>query len=354
MHIHNFSAGPSILAPEVLQQAADAIREFSGMGLSILEISHRSKQFEAVVDETIALIKELAGVGEDYDVLLLQGGASTQFFQIPQSFLDKKAAYTKTGTWASEAIKEAKGFGEVSILASSEDRNFCYIPKDYQIPADADYFHCTSNNTIFGTQMQAFPESPVPLICDMSSDIFSRKLDFNRFDLIYAGAQKNLGPAGVTVVLIRKSMYERKVGNRHIPTMLDYENHAKKGSMHNTPPVFAILVSMLNLRWVKANGGVAGMEARNRQKAALLYDAIDRSQWFKGTADLEDRSLMNACFVFQNETKEKEAAFDNACREAGISGLKGHRSVGGYRASMYNALPQESVQVLVNVIETFS
>ena len=324
------------------------------MGLSILEISHRSSQFEAVVDETLSLIKELSGLGEDYDVLLLQGGASTQFFQIPQSFLGTMAAYTKTGTWATEAIKEANGFGEVKVLATSEDKNFSYIPKGYSIPEEADYFHCTSNNTIFGTQMKSFPDSPVPLICDMSSDIFSRQLDFSRFDMIYAGAQKNMGPAGVTAVIMKKSMYGRKVKNRHIPTMLDYENHAKKGSMHNTPPVFAILVSLYNLRWVKEMGGLAGMEERNRQKSELLYNAIDRSTWFAGTAAVEDRSPMNACFVFREPNQEMESRFEKACLEAGISGIKGHRSVGGYRASMYNALPLESVQALVNVMETFA
>lgn len=354
MHIHNFSAGPSILAPSVLEQSADAIRDFAGMGLSILEISHRSPQFEAVVDETLSLIRDLSGLGDEFDILLLQGGASSQFFQIPHNFLKTSAAYTKTGTWASEAIKEAKGYGDVRVLASSEDVNFSAIPKNYVIPADADYFHCTSNNTIFGTQMKSFPECPVPLVCDMSSDIFSRQLDFSRFDLIYAGAQKNMGPAGVTAVMIKKSMYGRKVQNRHIPTMLDYENHAKKGSMHNTPPVFAILVSMYNLRWVKACGGLAGMEERNRQKSELLYKAIDRSQWFKGTAAIEDRSAMNACFVFREPDPLAEAKFEKACQEAGISGIKGHRSVGGYRASMYNALPLESVQALVNVMETFS
>ncbi len=354
MHIHNFSAGPSILPPGVLEESAQAIREFAGMGLSILEISHRSAQFEAVVDETLSLIRELKGLGSDYDVLLLQGGASTQFFQIPHLFLKTAAAYTKTGTWATEAIKEAGGYGEVRILASSEDRNFSYIPKNYTIPADADYFHCTSNNTIFGTQIKAFPDCPVPLVCDMSSDILSRQLDFSRFDLIYAGAQKNMGPAGVTAVIIKKSMYSRKVNHRHIPAMLDYEMHAKKGSMHNTPPVFPILVTLLNLRWVKANGGIAGMEARNNQKANLLYNAIDRSQWFTGTAAAEDRSHMNACFVFREVNPDMEKRFENACKEAGISGIKGHRSVGGYRASMYNALPLESVQALVNVMETFS
>lgn len=354
MHIHNFSAGPSILAPEVLAQAADAIKEFAGMGLSILEISHRSSQFEQVVEETLSGIKALAGLGDDYDVLLLQGGASSQFFQIPHNFLAKSAAYTKTGTWASEAIKEARGYGDVKVLASSEDRNFSYIPKNYSIPEDADYFHCTSNNTIFGTRMVNFPDSPVPLICDMSSDIFSRRLDFKKFDLIYAGAQKNLGPAGVTVLLIKKSMYARKVASRYIPTMLDYENHAKKGSMHNTPPVFPILVCMYNLRWVKKNGGVAGMETNNEAKARLLYDAIDRSKYFTGTAALEDRSSMNACFVFKEADPLLEGKFENACKEAGISGIKGHRSVGGYRASMYNALPLSSVQALVNVIETFA
>jgi phosphoserine aminotransferase len=352
--MHNFSAGPSILATEVLRQAADAIREFSGTGLSILEISHRSREFESVVDETLSLIRELAGLGDDYDVLLLQGGASTQFFQIPHNFLGNFSAYTKTGTWATEAIKEAKGYGEVRVLASSEDRNFSYIPKDYFIPAHADYFHCTSNNTIFGTQMKAFPDSPVPLICDMSSDIFSRQLDFYRFSLIYAGAQKNLGPAGVTVVMLNKSMYGRKVKNRHIPTMLDYEVHAKKGSMHNTPPVFPILVCLYNLRWIKENGGVAGMEKRNTEKAVMLYEAIDRSPFFKGTTAREDRSPMNVCFVFKEENPALETRFEAACREAGISGIKGHRSVGGYRASLYNALPAESVQALINVMETFA
>lgn len=354
MHIHNFSAGPSILAPEVLNQAADAIRNFAGMDLSILEISHRSAQFESVVDETLQLSKELAGLNDDFDVLLLQGGASTQFFQIPHNFLNSMAAYTKTGTWASEAIKEARAYGRVEVLASSEDKNFSFIPKDYRIPADADYFHCTSNNTIFGTQMKSFPDSPVPLICDMSSDIFSRQVEFRNFSLIYAGAQKNLGPAGVTLVMMNKEMYGRKVKNRHIPTMLDYENHAKKGSMHNTPPVFAILVTLFNLRWVKASGGVAGMEKLNRQKAELLYNCIDRSSYFQGTAAVEDRSSMNACFVFREAQPDLELKFEAACKEAGISGIKGHRSVGGYRASMYNALPLSSVQALVNVIETFA
>jgi phosphoserine aminotransferase len=355
MHIHNFSAGPSILAPPVLEQSAAAIHEFAGMGLSILEISHRSAQFEAVVEETLTTIRELAGLSsDDVDVLLLQGGASTQFFQIPQYFLQNSAAYTKTGTWATEAIKEAKGYGNVQVLASSEDRNFCYIPKGYNIPSDVDYFHCTSNNTIFGTQMKSFPDSPVPLICDMSSDIFSRELDFSRFDMIYAGAQKNMGPAGVTAVILKKSMYERKAKNRHIPTMLDYQNHAKKGSMHNTPPVFAILVTLYNLRWLKENGGVAGIGRKNQAKADLLYSAIDRSPVFKGTADVEDRSNMNACFVFEEANPDLETRFEKACKEAGISGIKGHRSVGGYRASLYNALPLESVQALVNVIETFA
>jgi phosphoserine aminotransferase len=354
MFIHNFSAGPSILAPSVLDQSAAAIREFAGMGLSILEVSHRSAQFESVVEETQSLIRELTGLDDSYDILLLQGGASTQFFQIPHNFLGTMATYTKTGTWATEAIKEAKGYGEVRVLASSEDQNFSYIPKGYQIPEEADYFHCTSNNTIFGTQMKSFPDCPVPLICDMSSDIFSRSLDFNKFDFIYAGAQKNMGPAGVTAIMLKKSMYDRKVKGRHIPTMLDYEVHAKKGSMHNTPPVFAILVSMLNLRWVKENGGVVGMEKRNKEKSELLYNAIDKSSWFKGTAAVEDRSPMNACFVFQDENPDAEKKFENACAEAGISGIKGHRSVGGYRASMYNALPLESVQALVNLIETFA
>lgn len=351
--IHNFSAGPSILAQSAFEKSIADIKNFAGTGLSILEISHRSKEFEAVMEETRVLVKEILGIPENYDILFLQGGASSQFFQIPMNFLRTKAAYTKTGTWASNAIKEAKGFGEVQVLASSEDKNFSYIPKDYAIPGDADYFHCTSNNTIFGTQMKSFPECPVPLFCDMSSDIFSKPINASKFSLIYAGAQKNMGPAGVTLVIVDKNMYDRRA-ERHIPTMLNYKVHGEKESMYNTPPVFAILVSKYNLEWVKENGGCAGMQARNDAKAKLLYDAIDNSPYFAGTTAIEDRSNMNACFVFKEPNEQLEQKFNAACKEARISGIKGHRSVGGYRASMYNALPIESVQALVNVIETFA
>lgn len=351
--IHNFSAGPSILAPSAFEKSIEDIRNFAGTGLSVLEISHRSKEFEKVVEDSRQIVKRLMGLSDDFDVLFLQGGASTQFFQIPHNFLVNGAAYTKTGTWASGAIKEAKLYGEVNVLASSEDRNYCYIPKNYNIPDDVDYFHCTSNNTIFGTQMKSFPNTQVPLICDMSSDIFSRVVNPNQFSMIYAGAQKNMGPAGVTLVIINKAMYGRRA-ERPIPSMLDYKLHADKESMYNTPPAFSILVSLYNLQWVENSGGVAAMEKRNNDKAQLLYNAIDSSKYFKGTTEVEDRSHMNACFVFQENDPDMENKFNAACKEAGISGIKGHRSVGGYRASMYNALPLESVQALVNVMETFA
>lgn len=351
--VHNFSAGPSILAESAFQKSIADIQNFAGTGLSILEISHRSKQFEAVMDETNALVRELLSIPDHYDVLFLQGGASTQFFQIPHNFLRTSAAYTNTGTWASGAIKEAHLYGEVNVIGSSEDKQFTYIPKNYVIPTDADYFHCTSNNTIYGTQMQDFPESPVPLFCDMSSDIFSRPVDVSKFGLIYAGAQKNMGPAGVTLVIVDKNLYSKR-SERPIPSMLDYKLHGSKGSMYNTPPVFPILVSKYNLEWVKANGGMQGMLKRNTDKANALYSAIDKSPYFRGTVEIEDRSKMNVTFVFQNEDAALEEKFNAACKEAQISGIKGHRSVGGYRASLYNALPLESVQALVNVIETFA
>ena len=352
--IHNFSAGPSILAPVAIEKSMEAIRNFAGTGLSILEISHRTKEFEAVMEESRQLVKTIMSVPDDYDILFLQGGASTQFFQIPHNFLRTSAAYLKTGVWAAGAIKEAKLYGEVNVVGSSESENYSYIPKDYTIPADADYFHCTSNNTIYGTQMQSFPKSPVPMFCDMSSDIFSRPVDTAGFDLIYAGAQKNMGPAGVTLVIIKKSLYNRRPEGRAIPSMLDYKLHGEKESMYNTPPVFPILVSKFNLEWVKENGGCEGMQKRNEEKAQLLYNAIDNSPYFKGTVHAEDRSRMNVCFVFNEPTPELELKFNSACKEAGISGIKGHRSVGGYRASLYNALPLESVQALVNVMETFA
>jgi phosphoserine aminotransferase len=352
--IHNFSAGPSILAPAAFEKSIDAIRNFAGTGLSILEISHRTKEFETVMEEARQLVKSLMSVPDDYDILFLQGGASTQFFQIPHNFLRTSASYLKTGVWAAGAIKEAKLYGEVNVVASSESDNYSFIPKNYSIPSSADYFHCTSNNTIYGTQMQEFPDSPVPMFCDMSSDIFSRPVNTASFDLIYAGAQKNMGPAGVTLVIVKKSLYDRRPEGRAIPSMLDYKLHGEKESMYNTPPVFPILVSKFNLEWVKENGGCEGMKTRNEAKAGLLYNAIDKSPFFRGTVNKEDRSRMNVCFVFNEPSTELEQKFNAACKEAGISGIKGHRSVGGYRASLYNALPLESVQALVNVMETFA
>lgn len=350
--VHNFSAGPSILSNYAIQKSMADIQNFANTGLSILEISHRSKQFESVMDETLQLVRELLNVPHNYDILFLQGGASTQFYQIPQNFLVNSAAYTNTGVWATGAIQQAHGFGEVRVIASSEADNFSYIPKDYSIPSDVDYFHCTSNNTIYGTQMQSFPNSPVPVFCDMSSDIFSRPIEASEFGLIYAGAQKNMGPAGVTLVVVNKDLYSKR-STRHIPTMLDYRIHGEKGSMYNTPPVFSILVSKYNLEWVKNEGGCSAMEKRNTEKANLLYNAIDSLPYFKGTVAKEDRSKMNVCFVFEKEYESLAEKFENACKEAKISGIKGHRSVGGYRASLYNALPLESVQALVNVMQTF-
>ncbi len=351
--VHNFSAGPSILAESAFAKSVEDIQNFAGTGLSILEVSHRGKQFEAVMAETENLVRDLLGISQDYDVLFLQGGASTQFFQIPLNFLKNTAAYTDTGTWANRAIKEAQGYGNVNVLASSKESNYTFIPKNYEIPTSVDYFHCTSNNTIYGTQLQSFPTCEVPLICDMSSDIFSRSIDANKFSLIYAGAQKNMGPAGVTLVIIRKDMYDKKA-NRHIPTMMDYKIHADNGSMYNTPPVFPILVSKYNLEWVKEIGGLSAMEKRNDEKASTLYAAIDNSPYFKGTTAIEDRSKMNVTFVFEKEYEGLADKFDAACKEAQLSGLKGHRSVGGYRASLYNALPLESVKALVNVMESFA
>lgn len=351
--IHNFSAGPSILSDYAIEKSTLDLKSFSDTGLSVLEVSHRSKQFVKVAEEAISLVRQLLKLSDDYDVLFLQGGASTQFYQIPHNFLKSKAIYLNTGTWSKKAIKEAKGYGEVEVCASSEDQNFNYIPTDFDINGDADYFHCTSNNTIFGTQIHHFPESTVPVICDMSSDIFSRPLDIEKFDIIYAGAQKNMGPAGVTLVVIKKEMYNR-ISDRHIPSMINYKTHADAGSMYNTPPVFPILVSKYNMEWVLNNGGLEGMEKRNQEKSNLLYSTIDNSPYFKGTAYKESRSHMNACFVFEEEYQHLSEKFDAACVEAGLSGLKGHRSVGGYRASLYNALPLESVKALVDVMNNFN
>lgn len=350
MKKHNYSAGPCILPQEVFDQSAQAILNFNGMDLSILEISHRSKEFVSVMEEARALVLELLGLeGKGYQALFLHGGASLEFLMVPYNLMKEngKAAYLDTGTWASGAIKEAKHFGETYVVASSKAHNYTYIPKNYSVPADANYFHCTSNNTIFGTQMKLFPELNIPIVCDMSSDIFSRTLDFTKFDLIYAGAQKNMGPAGTTLVVVKEEILGKT--GRYIPSMLDYQQHIAKESMYNTPPVFPIYASLLTLQWLKNLGGIKAIEKTNEAKANLLYTEIDRNSLFKGTADVEDRSFMNATFVLNDENHA--AAFDSLWKSAGISGLTGHRSVGGYRASMYNALPLESVQVLVDVMK---
>lgn len=352
MKKHNYSAGPCILPQEVFEKSAAAILDFNGSGLSILEISHRSKDFVAVMEEARALVLELLNLqGKGYQALFLHGGASLEFLMTPYNLMKKagKAAYLETGTWAVGAIKEARAFGETVVVASSKEANFSYIPQDYTIPTDADYFHCTSNNTIFGTQMKSFPETPIPMVCDMSSDIFSRKLDFSQFDLIYAGAQKNMGPAGVTLVVVRESVLGHT--GRQIPNMLNLQQHIEKESMYNTPPVFAVYASLLTLQWLKNLGGIPAIEKINQAKAELLYNEIDRNPYFRGTAVLEDRSLMNATFVLEYESHAP--IFDQMWKDAGISGLTGHRSVGGYRASMYNALPLESVQVLAHVMQEF-
>lgn len=347
MKKHNYSAGPCILPQEVFQEASQAILDFNNSGLSILEISHRSKDFVEVMEEARSLSLELMGLeGKGYKALFLQGGASMQFLMAPYNLLKTKAAYLNTGTWSTKAIKEAKFFGEVKEVASSADRDFKYIPKGYFIPSDVDYFHCTSNNTIYGTQIKEFPKTPRPMICDMSSDIFSRQIDFSQFDLIYAGAQKNMGPAGTTLVVIKEDMLGKV--DRSIPSMMDYQVHLNKGSMFNTPAVYAVYVSMLTLRWLKKNGGIAGIEKENEKKANLLYSEIDINPLFEGYAEKADRSNMNATFSLGND--DLKESFDALLKEAGINGLNGHRSVGGYRASMYNALSLESVQVLVDVM----
>ncbi|WBL23765.1 3-phosphoserine/phosphohydroxythreonine transaminase [Zunongwangia sp. HRR-M8] len=350
MKKHNFSAGPCILPQEVFEKASQAVLDFNDSGLSILEISHRSDAFVSVIEEARSLVLELLGLqNKGYQALFLHGGASMQFLMVAYNLLQKKAAYTNTGTWSSKAIKEAKMFGEVAEVASSKDKNFNYIPKDYQIPEGIDYFHCTSNNTIYGTQMKSFPKTTAPLVCDMSSDILSRTLDFSQFDLIYAGAQKNMGPAGVTVAIVKEDILGKV--ERQIPSMMDYKVHIDKDSMFNTPSVFAIYTSLLNLRWLKNKGGISGIEAQNDAKAKLLYTEIDRNPLFKGFAEKEDRSTMNPTFNLTEGTDK--ASFDKLWKEANINGINGHRSVGGYRASMYNALPLESVQTLVDVMQHF-
>ena len=344
MKKHNYSAGPCILPKEVFEKSAQAILDFNNSGLSILEISHRSKDFVAVMEDARALVLELLGLeGKGYQALFLAGGASLEFLMVPYNLMkvDGKAAYLDTGTWANNAIKEAKHFGETVIVGSSKAENYNHIPKNYSIPADASYFHCTSNNTIFGTQMKSFPKTDIPVVCDMSSDIFSRSLDFTQFDLIYAGAQKNMGPAGTTLVVIKEEILGKS--GRTIPGMLDYQQHIAKESMYNTPPVFPVYASLLTLQWLKNLGGIAAVEKLNKTKADLLYSEIDNNPLFIGVAAVEDRSLMNVTFVLANEAHQEK--FDNLWKAAGISGLAGHRSVGGYRASIYNAMPIESVQV---------
>jgi phosphoserine aminotransferase len=351
MKKHNFSAGPSVLAREVIENTAQAVLDLNGIGLSVMEISHRGKDFQAVMDETVALFKEILNIPEGYQVLFLGGGASMQFCMIPFNLLNKKAAYLETGVWAKKAIKEAKFFGDVEVVASSADKNFNYIPRDFNIPADADYFHITTNNTIYGTEIFEDFDSPVPLIADMSSDIFSRPIDVSKYAMIYGGAQKNLGPAGVTFVIVREDILGKV--DRPIPTMLNYQTHIDNGSMFNTPPCLPIYTCMETLRWIKKMGGLNAMKTKNEDKADILYEEIDRNDLFKGTAEKDSRSLMNICFVMKDEYKDLEADFLKFTAERGMSGLKGHRSVGGFRASTYNALERESVEALVQAMKDF-
>ena len=352
MKKHNFSAGPSILPREVIEQTAQAVLDFNGSGLSILEISHRSKDFQAVLDEAVALFKELLNIPEGYSVLFVGGGASTQFCMAPYNFLEKKAAYLNTGVWAKKAMKEAKAFGEVVEVASSAETTYNYIPKGYEIPADADYFHVTTNNTIYGTEIRKDLDSPVPMIADMSSDIFSRPVDVSKYICIYGGAQKNLAPAGATFVIVKDEALNKV--SRHIPTMLNYQTHVDGGSMFNTPPVLPIYSALQTLRWIKKEGGVEEMQRRAKERADLLYGEIDRNKLFRATiADPEDRSYMNICFVMNDEYKELEADFMKFATERGMVGIKGHRSTGGFRASCYNAMPLESVQALVDCMQEF-
>ena len=352
MKKHNFSAGPSILPREVIENTAQAVLDFNGMGLSVLEISHRSKDFQAVLDEAVALFKELLNIPEGYSVIFVGGGASMQFCMIPYNFLEKKAAYLNTGVWSKKAIKEAKAFGEVVEVASSAATTFNYIPKDYTIPEDADYFHVTSNNTIYGTEIRKDLDSPVPMIADMSSDIFSRPVDVSKYICIYGGAQKNLAPAGATFVIVKDEALNKV--SRYIPTMLQYQTHVDGGSMFNTPPVLPIYSALQTLRWIKKEGGVEEMQRRAKERADLLYGEIDRNKLFRATiADPEDRSYMNICFVMNDEYKELEADFMKFATDRGMVGIKGHRSVGGFRASCYNAMPLESVQALVDCMQEF-
>lgn len=350
MKKHNFSAGPSILPAPVMEKASAAVQELDGIGLSLIEISHRSKEFVAIMDKAQALALSLTGLTDKgYQALFLQGGASTQFLMAAANLMKSKAGYINTGAWSDKAIKEAKRYGEVVEIASSKEANFNYIPKDYTLPSDLDYLHITTNNTIFGTQFHELPQTDAPLIADMSSDIFSREFDYSAFDLFYAGAQKNMGPAGTTLVIVKESLLEKM--NKDLPSMLSYGVHSDKGSMFNTPPVFAVYTSMLTLEWLQEKGGISAIQQHNEAKAKLIYDEIDRNSAFEGFAAAEDRSFMNATFNLAEGVDG--AAFDELWNQANISGLKGHRSVGGYRASIYNALPLGSAQRLVKVMQQF-
>lgn len=355
MKKHNFSAGPAILPAPVLKEAAKAVVNYEGSGLSLLEMSHRGAEFTAIIEEANALMTEIIGLPEGYKTLWLSGGASTQFFMAPMNLLNdgETAAYTDTGTWANKAIKEAKAFGNIDVVSSSKEQNYTFIPKKFKVPAAAKYLHITSNNTIFGTQWAKFPKVSVPLVCDMSSDFLSRPFDINQFGLIYAGAQKNLGPAGTTVVIVREDLLGKVT--RHLPSMLDYRTFVKEDSLYNTPPVYPIYVSMLTLRWIKKNGGLKGMQRRNRLKAAVLYNEIDRNPLFQGTVtDPADRSLMNICFVMSEKYAALEKEFLKETEANGMVGLKGHRSVGGFRASTYNALTKQSTQALADLMADFA
>jgi len=351
MKKHNFYAGPSILPNYTIKNTADAIIDFAGTGLSLMEISHRSKEFVAVMDEATALFKELLKIPEGYSVIFLGGGASTQFAMVPFNIMNKKAAYLNTGAWAKKAIKEAKKMGEVDVVASSEDKNFNYIPKDYKIPEDADYFHITTNNTIYGTEIKEDFDCKIPLVADMSSDIFSRPIDVSKYAIIYGGAQKNLAPAGVTFVIIKDEVLGKVENN--IPTMLDYTTHIKKESMFNTPPCVPVYAALQTLKWLKENGGIEEMNKKNIKKADFLYNEIDRNSLFVGSVAIEDRSIMNVCFVMSEGNEKYEKEFFEFASSKGMVGIKGHRSVGGFRASIYNAMPYESVEALVKTMKEF-
>ncbi len=352
MKKHNFYAGPSILPEYTIEKTAEAVREFAGTGLSVMEVSHRSKEFVAVMDEAQQLFKDLLNIPDGYSVIFVGGGASTQFAMVPFNLFKKKAAYLNTGAWSKKAIKEAQSFGEVDVVASSEDKLFNYIPKNYSIPEDADYFHITTNNTIYGTEIKYDMDSPVPLVADMSSDIFSRPVDISKYAIIYGGAQKNLAPAGVTFAIVKNDILGK--AERYIPTMLNYQTHIDKGSMFNTPPVLSVFAAVQTLNWLKDNGGIPEMQKTNIHKAGLLYDEIDRNSLFRSTVESdEDRSLMNICFVMKDGFQELEKPFFDFASSNGMIGIKGHRSVGGFRASTYNALPVESVQALVKTMQEF-